>query len=396
MGTFADNFLSTIRLFQDFTWGKHAGASLYRLIGGGVAKPGGAVAVLGTDVPVGSRIMQLQNGGYDASYIRPDGSILVNGFMVIDCGETLGSGDNQFLLRFPNASGGLPTVGYNIVISNTSNTDVESLPIVQLGYAPVRTLLTSTLNVYVSTTGSDSNTGLSVGSPFLTLQHAINFLYANYDAGGNNVNINLANGTYTSGGVFSGVLSGLGVANLTLLGNPSTPANVVISVTNAHAITTQFQAIIRVSGITFQTATAGNCLFAESSSIINVTGNCVFGACASYHLNAEGGGIALYHSYSISGNAQTHKLASDCGSIITYVPITITFLASVTFTSSFVWAVRLGDFSSFAETYSLGAFTVTGQRYEADSNGVIDTYGGGATYFPGTVAGATTTGGQYI
>jgi hypothetical protein len=37
----------------------------------------------------------------------------------------------------------------------------------------------------------------------------------------------------------------------------------------------------------------------------------------------------------------------------------------------------------------------TGQRYDAHMNGVLWTAGKGANYFPGSVAGATYTGGQY-
>jgi hypothetical protein len=37
----------------------------------------------------------------------------------------------------------------------------------------------------------------------------------------------------------------------------------------------------------------------------------------------------------------------------------------------------------------------TGKRYVAELNGVINTFGGGANYFPGNVAGTTATGGQY-
>jgi len=39
--------------------------------------------------------------------------------------------------------------------------------------------------------------------------------------------------------------------------------------------------------------------------------------------------------------------------------------------------------------------TVAGQRYLGQQNGVIQTLGGGANYFPGNVAGSLDTGGQY-
>lgn len=39
--------------------------------------------------------------------------------------------------------------------------------------------------------------------------------------------------------------------------------------------------------------------------------------------------------------------------------------------------------------------SVTGTRYSANINGTINTFGGGANYFPGTIAGSTATGAQY-
>jgi hypothetical protein len=38
----------------------------------------------------------------------------------------------------------------------------------------------------------------------------------------------------------------------------------------------------------------------------------------------------------------------------------------------------------------------TGQRYDIRENSVCNVAGGGATYLPGDVAGATATGGQYV
>ena len=39
---------------------------------------------------------------------------------------------------------------------------------------------------------------------------------------------------------------------------------------------------------------------------------------------------------------------------------------------------------------------ITGRRYIANMNGIIDTLSGGAEFFPGGTAGATATGGQYV
>lgn len=54
---------------------------------------------------------------------------------------------------------------------------------------------TEQLNLYVSTTGSDSNDGLTVSTPFLTLQKAFDFLMARGHIGGKTT-IHMAAGTY--------------------------------------------------------------------------------------------------------------------------------------------------------------------------------------------------------
>ncbi|MCP1779034.1 hypothetical protein [Bradyrhizobium japonicum] len=46
-------------------------------------------------------------------------------------------------------------------------------------------------------------------------------------------------------------------------------------------------------------------------------------------------------------------------------------------------------------TFNPAGATVTGPRYAATSNGVIATGGGGANYFPGSIAGSISAGGIY-
>ncbi len=57
--------------------------------------------------------------------------------------------------------------------------------------------VTGPVNLYVSTAGSDSNAGTSVGSPFLTVQKAFDFIAASRIHSVQGWTINLAAGTYT-------------------------------------------------------------------------------------------------------------------------------------------------------------------------------------------------------
>lgn len=71
--------------------------------------------------------------------------------------------------------------------------------------------------------------------------------------------------------------------------------------------------------------------------------------------------------------------------------------ANVTCDKGWAYSKRgLGHFNFDGLTISLGAFSVTGKRYELNGNAVCWTNGGGASFLPGDSAGTTATGGQYL
>jgi hypothetical protein len=69
----------------------------------------------------------------------------------------------------------------------------------------------------------------------------------------------------------------------------------------------------------------------------------------------------------------------------------VTLNGSPNFSGAFVMA-GAGSISAANNGFIGGA---TGPRYDAHLNGVIFTGNKGANYFPGSVAGSTSTGGQY-
>src|SRR6476646_2875498 len=94
-----------------------------------------------------------------------------------------------------------------------------------------REVLTSDRTYYVSTTGDDSNDGLTSGTPFLTIPKAIAAV-ASLDLKIYNPNIQLADGTYTITSEIS-LKQLTGAGTVTIQGNPTTPSNVVINQTTA-------------------------------------------------------------------------------------------------------------------------------------------------------------------
>lgn len=88
---------------------------------------------------------------------------------------------------------------------------------------------------------------------------------------------------------------------------------------------------------------------------------------ATYAWRAEGGAIIMGGSIASSMSVQSAFAVASQGGLIARAQASFTFSGSAT----------------------LGA------RYSAIYNGVIQTYGGGANFFPGAAAGSTSTGGQY-
>lgn len=251
----------------------------------------------------------------------------------------------------------------------------------------VREKLTADRTYYVATTGSDSNTGLSAGSPFLTIQKAVDVVCDNLNVSGYTVIIQVADGTYT-GAVSLSRPAGSG--GITIQGNASTPANVYINVTGACFSssvpgTKLTLKDMRVQGTTYDIYSSGGLIdfsnlkfwgggvnvFCTSAGLVTATGNYELLAGASCHLQANG-----YGRINVSGR-------------------TITFTNSPAYSSAFVKVDGPGmvEASSVMQAYSGG---VTGTRYLVSLGGLINTSGGGASYFPGNVAGTATSPGTYL
>lgn len=256
----------------------------------------------------------------------------------------------------------------------------------------VREVLSSSRNYYVRTDGSDSNTGLinNSGGAFLTIQKAINVV-AGLDINTQNVTINIADGTYTGAVLATGPWLGSGV--VTLLGNTTTPANVIISVTGNDAIKARNGASLTISGMEIRTTTLGQGVRVESGGFITIGSSIRFGAIANSQIYCETNGNVFGRSpYSVVGSAEAHLEAVTSGAI-DLAGITVTVTGTPSFSRAFALASRVGVVQVNANTYSGSA---TGSRYNASSNGVIFTNGGSSAYLPGNSSGATATGGQYV
>jgi hypothetical protein len=185
-----------------------------------------------------------------------------------------------------------------------------------------------------------------------------------------------------------------GSGYITLAGNTTTPANCIISATGncfyglnvsrwiikGFKLTSSGAALVQIEG-GGSDVQLGETDFGTSGGPAHIASR----------YNAT---ITMIADYLISGQTTyAHYSCYGAGLIVAYNR-TVTILANVTF-SFFANSEMTGVLNTGSLTYSLGAFVVTGARYRAVLNAVVRTGGGGASYFPGSSAGTTGTGGQY-
>src|ERR1700754_611703 len=261
----------------------------------------------------------------------------------------------------------------------------------------VREQLAANRTYFVRTDGSDGNNGLanSSGGAFLTLQKAIDTVAA-LDLSIYNATIQVADGSYTGTATVTGPWVGSG--SVTLQGNTTTPANVVITtaVVGAAALTVQSGGRLSVAGFKLVSSGTGATAGLKSSgSAISVTGAMDFGAANRQMQAALGGSITFGAgiTYNISAGAVTHIFCSSSGNVV-IGSCTITTTGTVAFSGAFVTSSFLGGV--FIDGNNFAGASATGSRYSITANGVVFTAGAATTYLPGNAAGSTGSGGQYI
>lgn len=288
-------------------------------------------------------------------------------------------------------SGALPTgltVGtvYYVVNKATDTFEVSAT----VGGASINTSGTQS-GTHSVATGNNSNDGKSTGraGALLTIQKGID-LAAAIDGGIYSIAIQLASSRYLENPLLKDMM---GSGSIGITGDAATPSNVIIDgginkSTTGSLYTVNGVTVIKASG---SSSVAFTSKFGAVITILNI----VFSTGFAYHMAAsEGGSIRIAGSYTIAGNCNYHMQAFSFGRI------TLVAASSVTLTGTPAWGFAMAsapvtgqiDINSTVCTYSGAA---TGKRYEAALNSVINTYGGGANYFPGNVAGTTATGGQY-
>lgn len=237
---------------------------------------------------------------------------------------------------------------------------------------------------YVATTGSDTFDGLTVGTPLRTIQAAVNKVKGIVTAPSVTTTIQVSDGTYAESVTLNGAFPGS--ASVVLQGNTSNSSAVVVSggnwalqVVNGGVIDVQYLRVTASSG----PGILCNAGFAWATHVDFSTS--LYGARAQ-----NGGGIRIRTSGTFSGSAAAAIYATNTGVIdMSSCPVVVRNTPG--YSTGFAYA-ESGVVAAGGCTFTGSA---TGTRYSAILNGVINTSGGGASYFPGSLAGSTATGGQY-
>jgi hypothetical protein len=257
-----------------------------------------------------------------------------------------------------------------------------------------REKLAANRTYYVRTDGSDSNTGLAntAGGAWLTLQHAYDTVVASLDFGSYTVTIQVEDGTYT--GALAITSDWVGGGSLRIVGDETTPANTVLSVTSADVISTSVplsSGTLYIGGFTVKTTTSGSGIMFYYSADVTL-GRMAFddiagGVCV---LTPPEATLYLSANIDIIGGPYSYFIDVGYNSNL-YVGGNFTLTGTPDFTTAFVITYDCAVANWF------GTFTgaATGKRFSVYHNGVINTGGSGLTYFPGDEAGTLATGGVY-
>lgn len=255
-----------------------------------------------------------------------------------------------------------------------------------------RDVLTTTANFYVATTGNDTNSGSS-SSPWLTIQHGINYILGNVDQAQNTAVLNVGSGVFAGFSAASGAWLGNVELAITGAGSAST---FVQCVSNGAAVSTKDLTVIALSGMTLEDNGSSNgsaLISCGQLCVLDIQTDMKFGAVTNgAHIVCTNGGVVnLVHPYTITGNAVFHLQASLGGMIIYQGAVTASIPSTLAFNTfavaQYQGMIQLQGLSTFTGS---GALTTTGIRFNIAAGGCLG--GGGAndynSIFPGTTNGA--------
>jgi len=244
---------------------------------------------------------------------------------------------------------------------------------------------------YVDAINGNDVTGTGdLGSPWKTIQFAINYIYTYIDISGRNCIVQLAPGTYTQFG-HSQTING----NLIIQGDPLNPRAYIIKNTFGSAVYCVASAVLYIQGVSLEGGGVtsgsdpyqnyGTGIFADRGGLI-LYDALAFGPCGERHWQVGTLGYVYpwrgsSTTYSIYGGAKSH-LGCQIYGLSTLAMVHVTITGNPTFTQEFMYAI-IGGVINVDRMVFTG--TAVGKRYTVHSAGIM--LGISTTTLPGTIAG---------
>jgi hypothetical protein len=215
------------------------------------------------------------------------------------------------------------------------------------------------------------------GGAFLTIQKAIDVVSA--------LDISVYNATITITGTFTEAVvlkSLVGSGKAVLSGG---------TIQNSHLIKGDYTGTWEINGVTLNAGSGNNAVDISGGSL--VIDGATFGS-GNIHIFSSGSANVLLKSYTINGGGYGHYYAYSNGRIQRFnssATATVPLTGTPAFTI-FATASRGGiiDLNPFASSFVFSG-SATGQRYLAESTGIIYSPTGGSNYYPGNTPGSVTT-----
>lgn len=253
--------------------------------------------------------------------------------------------------------------------------------------------------LYVRTDGNDATgdgSANTAAKAFATIGAAAAYGKARYYLAGIALTIRLGiPGTYAPSG---NVDCGGGTINI--VGDTANQANYIVQgpgpAGGASGLIASINGTLNLSGLyLINTSTINSCVAAAGAgtlSITNVTLGTTVAGSPSLIAAYSGGNIAIFAGCIFAGSAGSAML---CSSAYITMAGNIGLANNPNYATAFCYATN-GGVWSLSGSFGFSSAAATGTRYLAVGNGIIATNGSGAGFFPGSAAGQTSTGGQYV
>ena len=255
-----------------------------------------------------------------------------------------------------------------------------------------RDRLTANRTYYVRTDGNDANNGLgnTAGAAFRTIQKALNVVLRDIDLAGLSVTIQVADGTYAENLWGRGRLVGGGTLSIT--GNTTTPGNVVVAPAAGTAFLAEAGFIATVRGFRLAGASGYNLSVTGGGTFISFGNIELAGTGIISHIRVDRGAVAVaLWPFSFDAGA-VYGIYALQGGFVQAGGLTITLTGTPAFSTAFAGSDVNAALQLNGNTFSGSA---TGPRYSISGQSIVQTYGGSATYLPGSSSGTTASGGLY-